>query len=220
MTSKSNLQRDAARLKYTKLRNKAKTLLRKSKRYFEKGIAQRSKSNPKSFWSHTRRKLKTKCSVALLLEDVKNKSSLKFKDKEKANILQKQFSSVFTKEPEGTIPTIGKGTNSVLKDISITVEMVRLHLLKLNVNKSCGLDEIYPRMLRELADIIAGPVAFLLNMILDSGTMPKDWKLAFVTPIYKKGSKNVAENYRPIRLTSVLCKIMDPLSENMCLNIC
>ena len=40
MTSKSNLQRDAARLKYTKLRNKAKTLLRKSRRLFKKGIAQ------------------------------------------------------------------------------------------------------------------------------------------------------------------------------------
>ena len=77
------------------------------------------------------------------------------------------------------------------------------------MNKSCGPDEIYPRMLRELADIIAGPFAFLLNMILDSGTMPKDWKLAFVTPIYKKESKNVAENYRPISLTSDLCKIME-----------
>ena len=211
MTAKSILHRDAARPNYTKLRNKVKTLLRKSKRLFEKGIAQRSKSNPKAFWSHTRRKLKTKCNVAPLLEDVKNKSSLRFKDKEKANILQKRFSSVFTKEPEGATPIINKRTNSVLQDISITVDMVRLHLLKLNVNKSCDPDEIYPRMLLELADIIAGPVAFLLNKILASGTMPKDWKLAFVTPIYKKGSKNVAENYRPISLTSVLCKIMESL---------
>ena len=130
MTSKSNLQRDAARLKYNKLRNKTKTLLRKSKRYFEKGIAQRFKNNPKSFWTHTRRKLKTNCSVAPLLKDLKNKSSLKFKDKEKANILQKKFSSIFTKEPEGTIPTIDKRTNSLLQDISITVEMARLHSLK------------------------------------------------------------------------------------------
>ena len=104
---------------------------------------------------------------------------------------------------------VNPNIRSVLQDISITVEMVRLHLLKLNVSKSCGPDEIYPRMLRELADIIADPVAFLLNMILDSGTMPKDWKLAFVTPIYKKVSKNVAENNRPISLTSDLCKIME-----------
>ena len=87
--------------------------------------------------------------------------------------------------------------------------MARLHRLKLIVNKSCGPDEIYPRMLRKLADIIAGPVAFLLNMILDSGTMPNDWKLAFVSSMYKIGSKIVAENYRPISLTSVLCKIME-----------
>ena len=41
--------------------------------------------------------------------------------------------------------------------------------------------------------------------------MSSHWKLAFVTPIHKKESKNVAENYRPISLTSVLCKIMESL---------
>ena len=55
-------------------------------------------------------------------------------------------------------------------------------------------------------------------MILDSDTMPKDWKLAFVTPIYNKGSKNVAENYRPISLTSVLCKIMVLLKNRLLSN--
>ena len=39
--------------------------------------------------------------------------------------------------------------------------------------------------------------------------LPIDWKRANISPIYKKGSRNRAENYRPIRLTSLVCKIME-----------
>ena len=51
MSAKTSFDKEAARVVYTKARNKSKTLLRKSKRFFEVGIAQRSKSNPKAFWS-------------------------------------------------------------------------------------------------------------------------------------------------------------------------
>ena len=44
-------------------------------------------------------------------ENVKDKDSMKFKDEEKANILQNQFSSVFTREPDGEIPTLCNKTN-------------------------------------------------------------------------------------------------------------
>ena len=44
---------------------------------------------------------------------------------------------------------------------------------------------------------------------MNHGVLPRDWKRAFVTPIYKKGSRSHAENYRPIRLTCILCKIME-----------
>ena len=114
MSAKTGFDKDAARTVYAKARNKSKTLLRKSKRLFVMGIAQRSKSNPKAFWSHCRKKPKIKCSVAPLLANIKNKDSLGFSDEEKANILQKQFSSVFTKEPEGTISIITRRTNSVI----------------------------------------------------------------------------------------------------------
>ena len=121
---------------------------------------------------------KKKCSVAPLLADIKDKDSLRFTDEDKANILQKRFSSVFTKEPEGTIPTITKRTNSVISELRVTEEMVRLHLSKINVNKSCGPDEVHPRMLFELANIIAEPVAFLFNLICEQEILPKDRRSA------------------------------------------
>ena len=56
--------KNKARLEYAKARNKVKTLLRKAKRSFERGIALKSKTNPKIFWAHTRDKLKTKPGIA------------------------------------------------------------------------------------------------------------------------------------------------------------
>ena len=105
----------------TKARNKVKAMIRKSKR--EIGI--QSKSNPKIFWSHVRSKLKTKTGVALLFQDEKDETSTKFDDKEKANILQKQFVSVFTKEPNAKVPVLDKKTEVNLPYIIITVKWSR-----------------------------------------------------------------------------------------------
>ena len=161
------------------------------------------------FWKHVRRKLKTKPGVAPLYEDVDDKDSIKFKDEEKANILQSQFASVFVEEPAGNVPFLETRTQSTIQELYITMAMVEEELNKLSPNKSVGPDQIHPRILKELASIIAEPIAFLFNLTLERGVLPKDWKLAFVSPIHKKGSKSVAENYRPISLTAVLCKLME-----------
>ena len=71
---------------YAKARNKVNTLVRKDKRRFEQKIAKEGKFKPKLFWSHARRKLKTKVGVAPLLANLDDKTSLVFDDKEKANL--------------------------------------------------------------------------------------------------------------------------------------
>ena len=195
------------RLLYVRERNRTKSLIRNAKKQFEKAIAMQS--NPKAFWKHVRRKLKTKPGIAPLYENVEDKESIKFKDEEKANILQTQFSSVFTKEPAGSVPLLEKRTNSTIQKLYITVAMVEEELDNLSPYKSIGPGETHPRMLKELKSIISGPIALLFNLTMERGVLPTDWKLAFVSPIHKKGSKNIAENYRPISLTAVLCKLME-----------
>ena len=91
------------------------------------------------FWPHVRSKLKTKTGVAPLSQDEKDETSTKFDDKEKANILQKQFVSVFTKEPNAEVPILNKKAEAKIPNINITEETVRNEILKLNVNKSFGL---------------------------------------------------------------------------------
>ena len=165
---------DVARVCYTKASNKVKKLLRRDKKQFEKGIAMEAKKNPKAFWSHTRRKLKTKCGIAPLLEKVSDENSLRFDDKTKADILQRQFASVFTRESTEDVPTLSARTSFAIKELEIPDENVKKKLQSLNTNKSCGPDLIHAHPLKELAEQICRPVTTFFNLSLKRGEVPKD----------------------------------------------
>ena len=51
----------------------------------------------------------------------------------------------------------------------------------------------------------------MFNSSLREGTVPHEWKHANVVPIFKNGNRCKAENYRPVRLTSVVCKLLESL---------
>ncbi|KAK4806636.1 hypothetical protein QYF61_022942 [Mycteria americana] len=85
--------------------------------------------------------------------------------------------------------------------------MVSDLLHHLETHKSMEPDEIHVRVLKELADVLTKPLSIIYQQSWLTGEVPADWRLANVTPIFKKGQKEDPGNYRPVSLTSVTCLV-------------
>ena len=89
-------------------------------------------------------------------------------------------------------------------------------LSELDVNKSPGPDGIHPRFINELTEQLCLPLSIIFKESMKTSIIPKQWKLARVSAIHKKGSKKMASNYRPVSITSIVCRTMEKiLRDNM-----
>ena len=102
-------------------------------------------------------------------------------------------------------------TDVILEDTDLTIGEVDKKLSRLNPNKSTGPDGASPRILKELHTEIAEPLYNIFRKSIDQGKLPRGWKIGHVSPIFKKGDRHQAKNYRPVSLTSVVCKIMESI---------
>jgi hypothetical protein len=86
---------------------------------------------------------------------------------------------------------------------------VELILKKLDEQSTPGPDELHPRIMKHLAQYISSPLAKLFRKSIDDGRLPAAWKTAIVKPMFKGGTKSDPANYRPVSLTSVICKVLE-----------
>ena len=194
---------------YVNVRNETTKLIKNAKKEYEQKIATISKSNPKAFWNYINSVKKAKPGIASLR---KSDGSYTSNDKVKADILDNLFSSVFTKENLDNIPDLNPGEKSngcFLSNILILEAAVNNKLMGLNPSKSPGEDGIHPRILKELHNSLSKPLTILFNRSIQENKIPDEWKSAQVTALFKKGEKSDPNNYRPVSLTSILCKLLE-----------
>ena len=128
---------------------------------------------------------------------------------EKANILNDQFQSVFTSEPNDTIPDKGPSEHPNIPHLTISTPGITKLLKNINPHKATGPDSINGRVLEEPHEQIAPILQLIFKKSFDTGQTPTDWKYANVAPAFKKGDKHKAVNYQPISLTCICCKLME-----------
>ena len=78
---------------------------------------------------------------------------------------------------------------------------------ELKPNKAVGLDKVSSRLLKDAADIVAPSLTSLFN--ISTGCFPSTWKLAKISPLFKKGSKQDPSNYRPISVLPTISKLLE-----------
>ena len=61
------------------------------------------------------------------------------------------------------------------------------------------------------ARTISVPLKIIFEKSLREGECPNDWRTANVTPIHKKGDRTDPSNYRPVSLTSQVCKVLEKI---------
>ena len=198
---------------YRRLSNQVKNLTKKAKKHKERSIAKEAKCNSKKFWQYVNGKTRIRQGIPDLVysgEDGEERNTTN--DKENAEVLSSFFTSVFTNENMQDIPDVPtKKFDAVLKDVKISKDRIRKKILSLNIAKSPGPDRVHPKLLKELAEIILEPLEKMFNLNLQSSKMPEEWKIGEISAIFKKGNRRSPMNYRPVSLTSTVCKLLESL---------
>jgi hypothetical protein len=126
-----------------------------------------------------------------------------------ANILNEQFKSAFTTEDTTTMPSKGQSPHPTMPEIKVNTNGVIKLLKCINLHKATGPDNIPAHFLNNLSEELSPFLSFFFQLSIDSGNIPVDWKQANVVPIFKKGDKHSAVNYRPVSLTAICCKLLE-----------
>ena len=134
-------------------------------------------------------------------------------DSETAKTLCDQFQKVFVDNSDDDllhyVSNFQSSNNELSASELFTEEIVYKKLCLLKENKSLGPDAIHPHLLKNCADLLVIPLTYIFRKSFQDSCLPDDWKRANVTPLHKKGSRLDVNNFRPVSLTCVSCKIME-----------
>ena len=151
---------------------------------------------------------------------------LKLVDNNKEIIDPKQIADTFNtffanvgKELEKGISTVNKNPADYLPDpasktffiLPTTSSEIEDEISGLRSGKAAGPSSILTEILKLLKSVISKPLEIIFNTSFSTGTVPADFGLANIIPVFKKGSQTCLSNYHPISLLSIFNKPIEKL---------
>ena len=177
----------------------------------EQQALEKVKSNPKYFYSYAKKFSKKKSSINMLFD---KDGSIKSNPKDIANLLQNQFSSVFSDPSKTNIESAAFAPPSIAHPftddmLNFSEDDIIKAIEEIKPNAASGPDEIPVLLLKSCKVALARPIYILWSQSLEKGSVPSFYKFSHVFPLHKKDSRAVAANYRPISLTSHIIKVYE-----------
>lgn len=182
---------------FSSVRKKLRKHLRQLKKlYFKNKVSSILTSNYNSKkWHQLAKDLYISSAVSSVVPKLIYNTETYDTDEGKAAILNECFTNRANK-PMCFFPSIPPRTEKVISDVHIDISSISATLASLDTSKATGPDEISNLLLRNCHEALATPLWLLFRQALEIGTLPSDWKYAYVSPIFKhKGSKSDPHNY-------------------------
>lgn len=196
---------------YKTLRNRCNNLMKYAKSKFNRNLLEDNKINPKKFWATIKRIYPTKVSPDSTASKHKSESRVEKFSNHYATVINHlkrkaiHLCNFVWRSPTNILPRTLKS----FKFQSVTDESILRHLKEFKLGKSPGLDQIPPNLLKDSANAIYQPIAYIINLSLIQSEIPLVWKKAKVTPVFKTGDASNPDNYRPISVLPILSKILE-----------
>lgn len=163
--------------------------------------------NPKFFYAYVKKFNKTESRIGPLQD---KHDELQSEAEIKANILQDQYIKVFSNPEKANLnQDFENKCDNEIGDINIYKKDIKDAIREIPTYAAPGPDKLPAIILKECVDEIVEALLIIWRRSLDTGEIPDILKLQTIIPLFKKGSKILAENYRPVSLTSHLIKLFE-----------
>ena len=193
--AKSTSRKDALRNDLIQIEKTMMNLYKESAELMEKTALNSIKTNSKYFFNYVKKFSKVKSKIGPLCND---DGELVSDPKEKAELLAKQYASVFSTPRDSTGSEESTQTTHTLHDIRFNEDDIISSIDELKINSAPGLLGYPAILLKKCKYALAKPLYIFWRRCLDVGRVPALLKQAIITPIHKGKSRSRAANYRPV----------------------
>lgn len=198
---------------YKEYRRRFKCEKRKCENSFIDDTENNINCNPKAFFAYTKSLSKTN----KLPLSMKYDNDTSDDPKIITEFFATNFKSVYN--PCSSNQSYANTNCNCSNHITITPDEIMSIIKNMNEHKTSSPDGIPSLFYKRTINEISIPLTLLFNLSLQSKTYPSEWKLSFISPIYKNGEKSDVKNYRPVSIISAASKIFEKLIYGKLFNI-
>ena len=206
------LQNDDSLLKLIHAKDHLQELIDRQVANHEQSIASTALTNPKQYWSYVNSKLKNKKNN---LKMIKKDGRIIIDSLEIAEAFNDHFYRNYNHKP-GDIDSFVCYTNLssswkrfTLAEVNINCDKVNRLLKMLPDKRSEDYDGFSYTILKRASEVLSKQLFRLFTRSLYEECLPRDWKRSLIFPIIKKPGSSDIENFRPINVTSCMCRLLE-----------
>ncbi len=210
-----NIKKTKTRQQYNtfrQLRNVCKNLSNDCYNHYIIKTESRIKQDATTFWTFIKNKRRSDTDIPAAMTWKETTAS---NGEEVINLFASFFKSIYKTNNDG-LPihddhNEGHSQEMDLSELQVTYDVVYKQMRKLNPKKGTGPYGILNLLLKNCAIGLGDPITHLFDASLKSGIFPSTWKISFICPIHKAGSRSDIANYRPICIQSSIAKLFEKI---------